>query len=117
MWPTSSRRCTRTRCTTTSSRGTCYPAVLIETGEEDSRVDPMHARKFAARLQAVTMWTLIAQSSCASKRKRATDRGSPFSRQADEAADVLAFVWWQLSSVDPLPTGPAARRPIADIVD
>ena len=28
--------------------GTCYPATLVLTGEEDSRVDPCHARKFGA---------------------------------------------------------------------
>ena len=31
-----------------------YPATLITTGEEDSRVDPCHARKYAARLQAAS---------------------------------------------------------------
>ncbi|HVN51063.1 MAG TPA: prolyl oligopeptidase family serine peptidase, partial [Acidimicrobiales bacterium] len=34
--------------------GACYPAVLLTTAEDDSRVDPMHARKMAARLQAAT---------------------------------------------------------------
>jgi prolyl oligopeptidase len=34
--------------------GTPYPAVLLTAGEADSRVDPMHARKMAARLQAAT---------------------------------------------------------------
>ncbi len=34
--------------------GTCYPAVLLTTAEDDSRVDPMHARKMAARLQAAS---------------------------------------------------------------
>ena len=29
-----------------------YPAVLITAGAADSRCDPLHARKFAARLQA-----------------------------------------------------------------
>jgi prolyl oligopeptidase len=32
--------------------GRRYPATLLTTGEEDARVDPMHARKMAARLQA-----------------------------------------------------------------
>ncbi|MBU1626754.1 prolyl oligopeptidase family serine peptidase [bacterium] len=32
--------------------GTKYPAMLIVGSENDARVDPMHARKFAARLQA-----------------------------------------------------------------
>ena len=33
------------------ARGTRYPAVLISAAETDERVDPMHARKFAAALQ------------------------------------------------------------------
>ena len=32
--------------------GACYPAVLMTTAESDSRVDPLHARKMAAALQA-----------------------------------------------------------------
>jgi len=35
-----------------ADEGTCYPAVLVTTGEEDSRVDPNHARKMVAALQA-----------------------------------------------------------------
>jgi len=34
--------------------GTAYPAVLLATAESDTRVDPMHARKMTARLQAAT---------------------------------------------------------------
>jgi prolyl oligopeptidase len=34
--------------------GTAYPAMLIATAESDGRVDPMHARKFGARVQAAT---------------------------------------------------------------
>jgi prolyl oligopeptidase len=34
--------------------GVRYPAMLIQTAESDSRVDPMHARKFAARVQTAT---------------------------------------------------------------
>jgi prolyl oligopeptidase len=35
-------------------QGAAYPAVLLATAESDTRVDPMHARKMAARLQAAT---------------------------------------------------------------
>ena len=34
--------------------GTPYPAVLMMTGANDPRVDPMHSRKMTARLQAAT---------------------------------------------------------------
>ena len=34
--------------------GTAYPPVLLPTGANDPRVDPMHSRKMAARLQAAT---------------------------------------------------------------
>jgi prolyl oligopeptidase len=34
--------------------GAHYPAVLLTTGANDNRVDPMHSRKFAAALQAAT---------------------------------------------------------------
>ena len=34
--------------------GVAYPTMLIATAESDSRVDPMHARKFGARVQAAT---------------------------------------------------------------
>jgi prolyl oligopeptidase len=75
---------------------TCYPAMLITTAEEDSRVDPNHARKFAARIAAAT--------SCGDERpilvrietRAGHGQGKPVSKQADELADVLAFLDWQL---------------------
>jgi prolyl oligopeptidase len=76
--------------------GTCYPAVLLTTAESDSRVDPCHARKFAARLQQAT--------SCADdhpvllrvETRAGHGQGKPVGKQADEAADVLAFLFDQL---------------------
>jgi prolyl oligopeptidase len=76
--------------------GTCYPAVLLTSGQGDSRVDPMHARKMAARLQAAT--------SCGDERpilmreetRAGHGQGKPVSKQADELADVLGFLYWQL---------------------
>jgi prolyl oligopeptidase len=77
--------------------GVCYPAVLITTAEEDSRVDPMHARKMGARLQAAT--------SCGDEHpilvrvepRAGHGQGKPVTKQADELADVMAFLDWQLS--------------------
>lgn len=76
--------------------GTCYPAVLLTSGEGDSRVHPMHARKMAARLQAAT--------SCGDERpillqieaRAGHGQGKPVAMQADELADVLAFLTSQL---------------------
>ena len=65
--------------------GTCYPAVLVETGEEDSRVDPMHARKIAARLQAATSCGRRAPDPRADRsqsRPRAGQAGDPPSRRS-----------------------------------
>ncbi len=83
--------------------GTCYPAVLLTTAESDSRVDPCHARKFAARLQVAT--------SCGDERpvllrvesRAGHGQGKPVGKQADEAADVLAFVFDQLGVEVPPP--------------
>lgn len=77
---------------------TCYPATLITTAEEDSRVDPLHARKMAARLQAAT--------SCGDDRpvllrieeRAGHGQGKPVSKQADELVDVLTFFDSQLRS-------------------
>jgi prolyl oligopeptidase len=76
--------------------GTCYPAMLITTAEEDSRVDPCHARKFAARIQPAT--------SCGDERpilvhietRAGHGQGKPVSKQADELTDVLSFLRSQL---------------------
>jgi prolyl oligopeptidase len=74
--------------------GTAYPAVLLTTGESDSRVDPMHARKMAARLQA-------ASSSGKPVLLRLETRaghgqGKPISKVLEEWTDVWSFVFDQL---------------------
>ncbi len=71
---------------------TCYPATLITTGEEDSRVDPCHARKMAARLQAATSCgdrnpILLRVEAAAGH-----GQGKPATKQIEERADVLAFL-------------------------
>jgi prolyl oligopeptidase len=76
--------------------GTCYPATLILTGEEDSRVDPAHARKFGAALARAT--------GCGEERpvlvriesRAGHGQGKPASKQAEEAADVHTFLRAQI---------------------
>jgi prolyl oligopeptidase len=73
---------------------THYPAALIKAGESDGRVDPCHARKFAAKVQAVNvgdnpilLWI---------ERKAGHGQGKPISMQLDDYADNWAFLFWQL---------------------
>jgi prolyl oligopeptidase len=76
------------------TQGTKYPAVLLVSGDFDTRVDPLHARKMAARLQASTgsdrpvLLRYDTQSGHSS--------GLPVDRQIDQFGDELAFLAWQL---------------------
>src|SRR5262249_57633486 len=83
--------------------GTAYPAVLLTAGESDSRVDPMHARKMAARLQS-------ASSSGRPILLRVETRaghgqGKPISKVLDEWTDVWSFVFAELGLIPPATTG------------
>lgn len=73
--------------------GTRYPAVIITAGAEDSRVDPLHARKMAARLQDATSRVAgAAPVLLRIERGAGHGQGKPSSRRAEESADVLAFL-------------------------
>jgi prolyl oligopeptidase len=76
--------------------GTCYPAVLFATAEEDSRVDPCHARKTAALMQAATSCGDEHPILVRIETRAGHGQGKPVTKQADELADVLAFFRWQL---------------------
>jgi prolyl oligopeptidase len=84
--------------------GTPYPATLITTAESDSRVDPLHARKFAARLQAATSTPDERPVLVRIESRAGHGVGKPAWKQADEAADIMSFVFWQLG-VDDRPAG------------
>jgi prolyl oligopeptidase len=74
--------------------GTAYPAVLIATAEGDTRVDPMHARKMTARLQAATgsgRPVLLRLESRAGH-----GAGKPLSKVLDEQTDTWSFVFSEL---------------------
>jgi prolyl oligopeptidase len=75
--------------------GTPYPAVLITTGESDSRVDPLHARKMAARLQAATSsdHPILLRV----ETRAGHGQGKPLSKTLEEWTDVWAFVFSELS--------------------
>ena len=76
------------------TKGTAYPAVLLTAAESDSRVDPMHARKMAALLQASTASGEPVLLRIETRAGHGI--GKPLSKQIDEATDVYGFLAWQL---------------------
>ena len=73
--------------------GTRYPATLIYTADSDSRVDPMHARKMVARLQAAT--ASKAPILLRYERSAGHGRGKPLHKVVDEWADIWSFIFAQ----------------------
>ncbi len=74
--------------------GTAYPAVLLATAESDTRVDPLHARKMVARLQAASTSgnpILLRLESRAGH-----GAGKPLSKVLDELTDTWTFVFHEL---------------------
>jgi len=73
--------------------GTRYPAVYLQTGEHDGRVDPMNSRKMAARLQRasssgrpILLWTTA----------EGHGFGTPFEERIAGLADQYVFLFDQL---------------------
>src|SRR3984957_3102819 len=78
--------------------GVEYPAVLFMTADFDTRVDPMHAQKMAALMQAEakngrskTRPILLRIES-----KAGHGAGKPVAKQIEESTDVYSFLFWQL---------------------
>ncbi len=76
------------------SPGTAYPAVLLLTGESDTRVEPMHAYKMAARLQAAT--TSDRPVLLRVEMKAGHGAGKPLTKRIEEDADKWTFLFEQL---------------------
>ena len=74
--------------------GVAYPAVLLATAESDTRVDPMHARKMAARLQAATSSSRPVLLRLESRAGHGA--GKPLSKVLEELTDTWAFVFSEL---------------------
>jgi prolyl oligopeptidase len=78
--------------------GVQYPAILFMSGESDTRVDPMHAKKMAALMQA--------EAGNGGNRERPIllrieskaghGAGKPVSKQIEEFTDIYSFLFWQL---------------------
>jgi prolyl oligopeptidase len=78
--------------------GAEYPAILFMTADTDTRVDPMHAKKMAALMQAE------AKNGTSRDRpillrietKAGHGAGKPVTKQIEEFTDVYSFLFWQL---------------------
>jgi prolyl oligopeptidase len=78
--------------------GAEYPAIMFMTADSDSRVDPMHAKKMAALMQAE------AANGRSHDRpillriepKAGHGQGKPVSKQIEEGTDIYSFLFWQL---------------------
>ena len=75
-------------------QGVKYPAVLFITGDGDTRVAPLHARKMAARLQAATASdrpVLLLYDT-----KSGHSGGRPLSKLIEESTNILSFLFLEL---------------------
>ncbi len=85
--------------------GTKYPAVMFVTGDSDTRVDPLHARKMAARMQAATgsdRPVLLHYDT-----KAGHSGGLPVAKQIDDLTDEITFLRWQLGVAEQPDQSPA----------
>lgn len=81
-------------------RGVRYPAVMLSTGDLDTRVPPLQARKMTAALQAATRSGLPVILRYHTRDGHAAGRGRPFSRSVEEIAASLTFALTMVG-VDP----------------
>ena len=74
--------------------GEKYPAVLFTTGDQDTRVPPLQARKMTARLQAASTSDKPVMLLYDTKAGHAG--GRPLSKIIEDVSMELAFLFWQL---------------------
>jgi prolyl oligopeptidase len=75
-----------------------YPAILFMTAESDTRVDPMHAKKMAALMQAEAANGHSRERPILLRieTKAGHGVGKPITKQIEELTDVYSFLFWQL---------------------
>ena len=84
--------------------GNAYPAVMFFTGDSDTRVDPLHARKMTALLQTASTSDrpVLLHYSLAGGHSA----GVSVDQQVQDDADQLSFLWTETG------TPPAAKKPV-----
>jgi prolyl oligopeptidase len=77
-----------------AKKGTAYPAVLLITGEGDTRVDPSHARKMTAMLQSATTSARPVLLLYDSKSGHSSSLST--AAEVEQTSHELSFLMWQL---------------------
>jgi prolyl oligopeptidase len=88
--------------------GTKYPAVLFETGDGDTRVAPLHARKATALMQHATGSGPERPILLRYDTEAGHSGGMPITKTIEDATVRLQFVMWQLGM---LGASPAVTSP------
>ena len=81
------------------AEGARYPAVMLTTGDEDTRVPPLQARKMTARLQAASASgrpVVILYDT-----KAGHSGGKPLGKAIEDQSLELSFIAWQLGEERP----------------
>lgn len=75
-----------------------YPAILFMTADTDTRVDPMHAKKMTALMQAEAANGHSHQRPILLRidTKAGHGAGKPIAKQVDDLVDINSFLFWQL---------------------
>ena len=78
--------------------GVEYPAILFMTGDTDTRVDPMHAKKMAALMQSEAKNGDSKDKPILLRieTKAGHGQGKPVAKQIEESTDMYSFLFWQL---------------------
>jgi prolyl oligopeptidase len=89
-------------------RGAKYPAIMFNTGDSDTRVDPLHARKMTALMQAESGSTrpiLLHYETNAGH-----SSGVSITQRVNDTADELAFLWNEVTGPAPQDTNSKTAR-------
>jgi prolyl oligopeptidase len=88
-------------------QGAAYPAVMLTSGDADTRVPPLQARKMTARLQSAT--TSGRPIVLRYDTRAGHAGGRPLAKVIDDTAEEMAFLFWQLGMEDETGTAGTAQ--------
>ena len=79
-------------------QGTEYPAILFMSADTDTRVDPMHAKKMSALMQAEAANGRSREHPILLRidTKAGHGAGKPIAKQVEDLTDIYSFLFWQL---------------------